>query len=92
MTHERLATAAEFLHEAAELVEDNDTRERLESQAETLREAAERDRGLDHGALARITHFLDDFSADAAGEEEVQQAIAEAKREVVAYRETVEGV
>ena len=92
MTHERLATAAELLDNASELAKDDDVRTRLSDQADSLATAAERDRDLDHGRLARITHILDGLAEDADGEKDVQQAIRDAKEAIVAYRETVEGV
>ncbi|GGL46918.1 DUF7553 family protein [Halocalculus aciditolerans] len=92
MTHEHLATAAEFLREAADLTEDDDARARLQTQADAVDKASEKDRGLDHGRLARLTHVLDELEDQTDGESGVQQAIEEARAEVVAYRETVEGV
>lgn len=90
MPHERLATAAELLNKASKLAKDESARTRLLDKANSLATAAERDRDLDHGRLARITHTLDDLAQDA--DEDVQQTIHEAKEAIVSYRETVEGV
>jgi hypothetical protein len=64
--------------------------QRLEAAADQLDTLAERERGPDHGRLARIENALDDVresvGADATAE------IDAAHDAAVAFRETVEGV
>lgn len=89
MSREHLATAGELLEDAAEET-DGDTADRLREQADALFALADRDRGPDHGRLARIEHALQDVRGavgdDTAGT--IDRALAEVRE----YRSGVEGV
>jgi hypothetical protein len=90
MTRENLATASDRLEAAAEATTDDDAAERLRDLAGQLATFADRDRGPDHGRLARIENALGDLAetvgADATAE------IEAAHGDVIAFRETIEGV
>ncbi|WP_302081409.1 DUF7553 family protein [Salinibaculum rarum] len=88
MTRENLATASDLIATAAD--GSNDASDRLESLADQLETLADRDRGPDHGRLARIESGLDEIQADAS--DDVAATIEEALDAIRAYRETVEGV
>jgi len=83
---ENLATASETLESAADETTD-DAGERLESLADQLDTLATRDRGPDHGRLARIENALNDLE-----DSDVSDQIGSAHESVTAFRETVEGV
>lgn len=89
MERDHLAAAAELLEDAASEAAPEPAN-RLREQADVLSRLAARDRGPDHGRLARITHALDDLSAALDGE--AGERVTEAKARVEAYRETVDGV
>lgn len=83
----------EHLRKAADAVErgaDGTDTERATSLAETLRSLAERERGPDHGRLARIENTLIELHDGAT--EAASDALDEAKEHVEAYREGVPGV
>ena len=90
MTRENLATASQRLQARADAADDESSADRLQDLADQLDTLAERERGPDHGRLARIENALDDVrenvGADATAE------IDAAHDAVVAFRETVEGV
>jgi hypothetical protein len=90
MTRETLATASQRLEAAADVADDGPSAQRLRDLADQLDTLAERERGPDHGRLARIENALDDVresvGADATAE------IDAAHDAAVAFRETVEGV
>jgi hypothetical protein len=86
---EHLRTASEELRAAAEAA-DGDARQRLHEQSEALADLAARERGPDHGRLARHERAIAD-AADGAGETAADHADA-ALEAIHAYRETVEGV
>jgi len=90
MSHEELATASEYLRNALELVDDEDLRERIESHAGQLADLAERDRGPDHGRLARHMTALGEIGDALDGEaaDHVDAAYDQLKE----YRKGVEGV
>jgi|GEM_PF-176280 len=90
MTREDLATASDQLESAADAATDAETAERLRDLADQLDSLATRDRGPDHGRLARIELSLDDL-VETAGDDAAADIDA-AHEAVVAYRETVEGV
>lgn len=90
MTSEEIREASEVLDQAAERTDDEDLRERLTEQADQLAALAERDRGPDHGRVARHQGSLRDIKADAGGA--LDEPIDEANDLLNAYRETVEGV
>ncbi|MFB6116925.1 hypothetical protein [Halosegnis sp.] len=87
MSRDHLRQAATALDRAAENLSDA---ERARELAETLRSLAERERGPDHGRLARIERALAELGEDVDGA--ATEAIAETTEHVQAYRETVEGV
>jgi len=90
MTREDLATASDRLEAAAGAAADDDAAERLRDLAGQLDSLATRDRGPDHGRLARIELALDDLVEEA--DDDAAADIDAAHESVVAYRETVEGV
>jgi len=90
MTREDLATASDRLEAAADATADDDAAKRLRDLAEQLDSLATRDRGPDHGRLARIALALDDLVGEAG--DDAAADIDAAHESVVAYRETVEGV
>lgn len=89
MTRENLTAASDLLASAAEATDDDAT-ERLTSLSDQLETLAERDRGPDHGRLARIESGLDEVQADVS--DEVAATIEEALDAIRAFRETLEGV
>lgn len=86
---EHLRRASQRLAAAAE-VDDGDANERLREQADELAELADRDRGPDHGRLARHERAIEDAAGDAG--EAATEHVESALDSVHAYRETVEGV
>jgi hypothetical protein len=96
---DHLATAAELLDDAAGSAS-GDESDRLREQADAVAALAARDRGPDHGRLARIEHVLTDVRESVAAEgdddddddgetaETVDRALAELRE----YRSGVEGV
>lgn len=65
--------------------------DRLAYQADQLESLAARDRGPDHGRLARHQQALRDIAADAT-DDAVVEAVSRANDRIDAYRETIEGV
>jgi hypothetical protein len=90
MTRENLAAASDRLEAAAEATGDDDAADRLRDLAGQLDGLAERERGPDHGRLARIENALEDLSASVG--ESASAEIEAAHEAVIAYRETIEGV
>jgi len=90
MTREHLATASDRLESAADASDDEDAAERLRDLAGQLDSLAERERGPDHGRLARIENALGDLQESA--NEDAAAEIEAAHDAVIAFRETVEGV
>ncbi|WP_340098183.1 DUF7553 family protein [Salinibaculum salinum] len=90
MTRENLVTASDLLATAADATDDEDAAERLDSLSDQLETLAHRDRGPDHGRLARIESGLDEIQTDAS--DDVAATIEDALEAIRAYRETVEGV
>jgi hypothetical protein len=90
MTRENLATASDRLESAADASDDEDAAERLRDLAGQLDSLAERERGPDHGRLARIENALGDLQESAG--DEVAAEIEAGHDAVIAFRETVEGV
>lgn len=82
------------LAEASDLLASIDTSgepaERLEDIADQLDHLSTADRGPDHGRLARIQTALDEIQTQV--DDEGAATIDEALEDIVAYRETVEGV
>jgi hypothetical protein len=96
MSSDHLATAADLLDDAASTAT-GDAADRLREQADALAALAARDRGPDHGRLARIEHVLtevsDDLEAGSAGDaDDASTAVEHALAELREYRSGVEGV
>lgn len=87
MTREELANASDLLESVDASGEAAD---RLSDLADQLDRLSTADRGPDHGRLARIQTALGEIKADV--DEEGTETIDEALSEILAYRETVEGV
>jgi len=90
MTHEELSEASELVRRAADATDDADSAETLTKQADQLEQLAERDRGPDHGRIARHQHALRHVQGKLDGEP--ADLLGEANDRLNAYRSTVEGV
>lgn len=89
MTRENLADASELLVSAADNADD-DAADRLRSLSDQLDTLADRDRGPDHGRLARIESGLDEVQTEVS--DDVAATIEDALDAIHAFRETIEGV
>lgn len=89
MTRDELIAASESLETTSDGA-DGDLADKLSAQAETLAMLAEREKGPDHGRLAKIEHSL--RSLQESADEEGAGLIDDALDHVKAYRSTVEGV
>jgi hypothetical protein len=89
MPSDHLATAAELLDDAAERAT-GDASDRLREQSDAVAALAARDRGPDHGRLARIEHVLTDVSEDV--DDDTADTVDRALAELREYRSGVEGV
>lgn len=89
MTREELAQAGALLDRAAKAA-DGEVVDTLRIHAEQLGDMAERERGPDHGRLARHQQRLRD--ARVSVDEEVTSLIDEANQLINDHRETLEGV
>ena len=85
-----LREASDHLRRAAEAADDGDLRDRLEGQADRLADDADRERGPDHGTLARRTNVVRELRDD-GGDAVVEHAEAAVDR-INAYRENLPGV
>ena len=90
MTRENLATASQRLEAAADAADDGPSAQRLRDLADQLDTLAERERGPDHGRLARHERILTEIAEAEGGT--VASKIDEAIDDVRAYRETIDGV
>lgn len=88
MSVEKLREASDALREAATSIE-GASGDRLREHANRLAELAERDRGPDHGTVARHQQKLKDIKGD---EPAAADAVDEANERLNEYRQTVEGV
>ncbi|SEH68774.1 hypothetical protein SAMN05192561_1373 [Halopenitus malekzadehii] len=88
MSSQKLRDASDVLREAATAIDGN-AGDRLAEQADRLGTLADRDRGPDHGTVARHQQKLKDITAD---EPTATDAVNEANDLLNAYRETIEGV
>ncbi|GGM59436.1 hypothetical protein J2752_001242 [Halarchaeum rubridurum] len=91
MVIDELRDASDTLDSAAADCDDDDLRDRLATQADALASLAERERGPDHGRLARHTHALQDIASD-TDDDDIAAAVDDALASIRAYRETVSGV
>jgi hypothetical protein len=89
MSREHLRRATQHLEAAAETAQGT-TAERLREQAEQFRRLAERERGPDHGRLARHERVVADIADE--GSDDVEDHVEDALEAVHAFRETIEGV
>ena len=89
MTRDELIAASQSLETAAEGA-DTEVADKLAAQAATLATLADREKGPDHGRLAKIEHSLRSLQAsvDEAGSDQIDDALDHVK----AYRSTVDGV
>jgi hypothetical protein len=89
MSREHLRRASQHLEAAAETAQGT-TGEKLHEQAEQFARLAERERGPDHGRLARHERIVADIADE--GGDEVDAHVEDALDSVHAFRETIEGV
>lgn len=89
MTREELATASDLLESAADSAS-GDAADRLTDVAGQLDRLSTADRGPDHGRLARIQNTLGEVKGDV--DDATVATIEDALEEIVAYRETVDGI
>ncbi len=88
MSTEKIRDASAVLAEASRSVEGEEA-DRLKDQAESLSSLAERDRGPDHGRIARHQQKLKDIQGDHPS---TADAVDEANALLNEYRETIDGV
>jgi len=84
-----LRRAGDLLADASESA-DGDAADRLRELSDTCHDLADRDRGPDHGRLARILNALGEVEPDL--DDEARDLVDGARSELTAYREDVEGV
>ncbi|UIO99811.1 hypothetical protein Hbl1158_00070 [Halobaculum sp. CBA1158] len=89
MRPELLTEASEHAQRAAESA-DGEPAERLENAADALASAVDRERGPDHGWLAKQTHVLREAAGNAGGDAE--EHVADAVECINEYREDLPGV
>jgi hypothetical protein len=90
MSNDSLHEASTHLEAASATASDDEVADRLAGLSDQLERLAARERGPDHGRLARIENALGEVSevADAETDAEIDRA----HESIVAYRETVDGV
>jgi len=89
MTRDELIAASESLTSAAEGADD-ELSAKLSEQADTLATLADREKGPDHGRLAKIEHSLRSLKDSAS--DDGAALIDDALDHVKSYRSTVDGV
>ncbi|MFB6282111.1 MAG: hypothetical protein ABEH40_08835 [Haloferacaceae archaeon] len=89
MSREELDEASDLCRRAAAEAT-GEARERLYEQSEQLATLADRDRGPDHGRLARHMNALDELEGEVGGE--AADLVGRARDRVGEYRQGVEGV
>ena len=89
MVRDELQSASEKLAEASAAA-DGEVAETLDDQSEQLERLATRDRGPDHGRLARHENVLGEIAETNASE--VADLVEAALADMRSYREGVEGV
>lgn len=95
MSRTYLRDARDAIAEAAEETVDEDAADRLSGLADQLGNLAERERGPDHGRLARIQTALNEVESglsEQQGDEAAQAAIERARQQISEYRSGVSGV
>ncbi|MFB6170288.1 MAG: hypothetical protein ABEJ06_03990 [Haloarculaceae archaeon] len=95
MSRTYLRDAGDALAEAADETTKDAAADRLSGLADQLHSLAERERGPDHGRLARIQSALDEVESgltDGQGDEAAAAAIERARQQISEYRSGVEGV
>lgn len=90
MSREWLRDAGDRLHDAADRADRDEARERLRELGDQLTALADRERGPDHGRLARLLNAIGEVEGKV--DDSVAAELDEAREQVVRYRETVEGV
>lgn len=89
MSREHLRRASQHLEAAAETAE-GDAGDRLHEQAEQFARLADRERGPDHGRLARHERVVQDIADDET--DDVGDHVDDALSAIHDYRETIDGV
>lgn len=89
MTRTHLENAGNLLRTASQSA-DGEAADRLDGFADQLDALAERERGPDHGRLARILTALAEIADEE--DEETAAAVEEARSEITEFRKGVEGV
>lgn len=89
MSRDELSRASELVEQAGGNT-DGEPAERLAGFADQLETLATRERGPDHGRLARILTALEEIQADV--DDETAETIAEARDAITEYRKGVSGV
>lgn len=89
MSREELEKASALVEQAGASAE-GEAAERLADLSDQLSDLAARDRGPDHGRLARLLTALSEVKEAVDGE--TGDTIERAREEITAYREGVEGV
>lgn len=84
-----LRRAGDLLADAGESA-DNDAADRLRKLGETCHDLADRERGPDHGRLARMLNALGEIEPGL--DDETRDLVDEARAAITTYREDVEGV
>lgn len=90
MPREELERASSLLESAASQTTDDERGDRLADLADQLDSLATASRGPDHGRLARFQAALDEIQPGV--DDETATTIENARDELSAYRETIEGV
>lgn len=90
MTREELATASDHLESAAAATDNTAASERLSELANQLANLAESEDGADHGRIARIQAAINEVKSDVS--DDVAATMTDARDELSAYRETIDGV
>ncbi|WP_436901190.1 DUF7553 family protein [Halovenus halobia] len=90
MTREELATASDHLESAAAATDNTAAGERLSELAKQLANLAESETEADHGRIARIQAAINEVKADVS--DDVAATMSDARDELSAYRETIDGV
>lgn len=90
MPQTELATASEQLESAATATENGEASERLSELATQLAALADNESEADHGRIARIQAAIHELNSDVS--DDVAETMSEARDELSAYRETIDGV